>query len=73
MQLPSREGLEDDKVDSAVREESVEFANREGESSLVGEDRNGPDSSVSIFMEESRESLERAVDCRSSRASCSSN
>jgi len=71
IQLPSRDGLDDDAGDSVV--ESRESVRREGKSTLVGEDRSDSGSSVRVFEVESRESLERAVGCRSSKASCSSN
>lgn len=73
MQLPSRDGLADDAADSAVSVESRELLKREGKSTLVGDDRSDSGSSVSVFEGESRESLEAAMGCISSKASCSSN
>jgi len=73
IQLPSRDGLDEDAGDSVVSVESRESVRREGKSTLVGEDRSDSGSSIRVFEVESRESLERAVGCRSSKASCSSN
>jgi len=73
VQLPSRDALDDDTGDSTIRVDSRDLGRREGKSTLIGEDRSDSGSSVRAFDEESRESLERTPDCRSSRASCSSN
>ena len=73
MQLPSRDGLDDDAADSAVSVESRELVRREGKSTLVGEDPSDSGSSVRVFVEESSESLEGVVGGRSSKASCLSN
>lgn len=73
MQLPSRDDFEEDIADSTVKDESLELVKREGESVVVGEDTSDWVSSVRVFVEESRESLEGEAGGRSSRASCSSN
>lgn len=38
MQLPSRDGPGGDAADSTVRDESLEFVKKEGESIVVGEE-----------------------------------
>lgn len=73
IELPSRDVLDDDALDPPVSVESLEFVRREGKSTPIGEDPSDSGSSVRVFMGESREPFERAVGCRSSRASCSSN
>lgn len=72
MQLPSRDEAEEDIADSTVKDESLELVKIEGESIVVGEDTSDWASSVSVFVGESKESLEGDVGGRSSRASCSS-
>jgi hypothetical protein len=73
IQLPSRDGLPDDAADSTVSDESRELVRREGNSTLVGDNRSDSGSSVRVFERESRDSLEGVLGGRLSRASCSSN
>lgn len=68
MQLPSRDVLDEEAVDSSVSVDSREPV-REGKSIPVGEDPSDSGSSVRVLG--SSESLE--VGGRSSRASCLSN
>ena len=70
IQLPSRDLLDEEAVDSAVNVDSREPV-REGKSIPVGEDPSDSGSSVRVLVEESSESLEAGG--RSSRASCLSN
>lgn len=58
IQLPSRDGLVNDVVDSVVSVESRESVRREGKSTLVGDDRSCSGSSVSVLEGESREPSE---------------
>jgi len=71
VQLPSRDDIDD--ADCVVSDESLELVWSGRASAVVGEDASGSGSSVSVFVQESRESLEGAVGGRSSKASCSSN
>lgn len=71
VQLPSVDGLE--VIDSVASDESLELVRREGASTRVGEDTNDSGSSVRVFVQESREYLEGAVEGRSSKANCPSN
>lgn len=71
VQLPSRDDLE--AADLVVSDESLESVRIKGESTRVGEDASDSGSSVKVFVQESREPLERALDDRSSKANCSSN
>ena len=59
-------------MDSVVSVESRELVRREGNSTLVGDDRIDSGSSVRALEGEPRESLEGEVGDRSSKASCSS-